>query len=101
MIKLRIALNGLIRGLWTDDVALAELGRVHVRRASHVEFDDQQQCWCVREARPATWLRNWLQHLAGWPIGKILHQATTRAQALAWEHQYFQPGGPGWTDSMP
>ena len=96
MTTLRITPDGRIRGLWTDDVRLAELGTMHVRRASHVEFDDRQQCWCVREAEPDCAVRQWLQRLLGLPLGRMLHRATTRASALTWEHEYFQPGGPGW-----
>ena len=96
MTKLRITPDGRIRGLWTDDVRFAELGTMHVQRASHVEFDDRQQCWCVREAAPSGWLRQWLQRLFGLALGRVLHRATTRARALAWEHEHFQPGGPGW-----
>ena len=96
MIKLRITSDGCIRGLWSDDVHLAELGTMHVRRASHVEFDDRQQCWCVREAEPSSWLRRWLQRLLGLSLGRELHRAANRSSALTWEHEHFQPGGPGW-----
>ena len=99
MIKLRITPDGRIRGLWTDDVRLAELGTMHVRRASHVEFDDRQQCWFVREAQPVTHLRRWLQRLFGQPTGRVLHRAASRSLALAWEHEHFQPGGPEWRPS--
>lgn len=96
MIKLRIMPDGRIRGLWTDEVQLCELGIVRVRRASHVEFDDRQQCWCVRDASPKTWLSRWLSRLLRQPIGRVLHRATSRASALAWEHEHFEPGGLGW-----
>ena len=99
MIKLRITPDGCIRSLWTDDVHLAELGTMHVRRASHVEFDDRQQCWCVREAVPASHLRRLLQRLLGQPTGRVLHRASSRSKALAWEHEHFQPGGPEWRPS--
>ena len=54
MIKLRITPDGRICGLWTDNVQLRDLGALKVRRASHVEFDDRRQCWCVREAEPGS-----------------------------------------------
>jgi hypothetical protein len=44
MIKFRITPDGRICGLWTDDVQLRALGTLKVPRASHVEFDDRQQC---------------------------------------------------------
>lgn len=96
MTKLRISTDGHIRGLWSDDVQLGELGIIRVRRASHVEFDDRQQCWCVREAQPTSWLRRLLQALFGWPLGRTLHAASSREQALHWEKRHFAPGGPGW-----
>ena len=100
MIKLRITPDGRIRGLWSDEVQLCELGIVRVRRASHVEFDDRQQCWCVGDALPKTWLSRWLSRLLRHPISRVLHRATTRAAALAWEHDHFEPGGPGWNGSQ-
>ena len=75
MIKLRITPDGSIRGLWTDDVQLRDLGALKVRRASHVEFDDRQQCWIVREAQPTSHLCRWLQWLFGRPMGRVLHRA--------------------------
>lgn len=99
MIKLRITPDGRVCGLWTDDVQWCELGIAHVRRASHVEFDDRQQCWSVRDASPKRWLSRWLSRLLQRPIGSVLHRAATRASALAWEHDYFEPGGPGWNRS--
>ena len=96
MIQLRITPDGRICGLWTDDVQLRDLGALKVRRASHVEFDDRQQCWIVREAQPASHLCRWLQWLFGRPTGRVLHRAASRSRALAWEHEHFQPGGPEW-----
>jgi len=53
MITLRIVPDGTLLGLWTDAVRWTELGPVKVRRASHVEFDEALQRWCVRGAQPA------------------------------------------------
>lgn len=96
MIRLRITKDGRICGLWTDAVSMQDIGNVHVRRASHVEFDDRQQCWCVREAHPTNGLNCWWNRLFALPAGRVLHQSMTRAEALAWEHEHFAPGGPGW-----
>ena len=96
MIRLRISKGGSVHGLWTDDIPFCELGVVHVQRASHVEFDDRTQAWCVRHAAPRTWLVRILCKLSGWPKGPVLHMAASRSDALAWEHEHFQPGGPGW-----
>jgi hypothetical protein len=97
MIKLRITTDGRISGLWTDTVQMQDIGLVHVRRASHVEFDDCRQCWFVREAQPKKRLTNLWYRLLGQPVGRILHQSRTRKEALTWEHEHFAPGGPGWS----
>ena len=99
MIKLRITPNGRICGLWSDDVQLRDLGALKAHRASHVEFDNRQQCWCVREAEPSGAVRQWLQRLLGCRMGRVLHRAMTRTSALAWEHERFQPGEPDWKPS--
>lgn len=97
MIKLRITPDGRICGLWTDHIHFNALGSVRVHRVSHVEFHERYQCWYVREAVPASRLRRCLQWLMGRPLGRLLHTAATRVQALAWEHHHYQPGSPGWT----
>jgi hypothetical protein len=99
VIKLRISCDGSVQGLWTDEIQWAELGVLQVRRASRVEFDERKQCWTVCEAEPRGW-RGWLERLFHGPSSHILHRATTRAAALAWEHEYFQPGGAGWRQRM-
>ena len=85
MTKLRITPDGRIRGLWDDDVQLGDLGVIRVRRASHVEFDNRRQGWTVRPAITSGRYRC-----------PIVHQSPSRAHALAWEHEHFQPGGLFW-----
>lgn len=96
IIKLRIAPDGVVRGLWSDAVDWAAIGRVSVRRASHVEFCDRTQIWYVRARRPKSRLRRLLQHVLRRPCGEVLHRAPTRSEALAWEREHFAPGGAGW-----
>jgi hypothetical protein len=84
MIRLRISTDGRIRSLWNDEVRLGDLGVLHVRRASHVEFDESRQCWCVCAAQDPD---------------RILHRNPSRTAALAWEQEHFGPGGPGWDES--
>ncbi len=38
---------GAVRGLYTELIPLAPLGRLQVRRASTVEFDNGRQGWTV------------------------------------------------------
>ena len=96
MTKIRITSDGRVCGLWTDQIQFKALGPVRVRRVSHVEFYEHYQCWGVREAIPASPLRRWLQWLLRCPMGRLLRTTSTRRQALAWEHEYYQPGGSGW-----
>ena len=94
--KLRIARDGTVRGLWDDAIEWSSLGPVSVRRASHVEFCDRRQLWCVRPGQSRNALRQLLQWVLRRPFGEILHWAATRSEALAWEREHFAPGGPGW-----
>ena len=64
--------DGTVRGLYTDAVPLHELGRLSIRRASTIEFDDGAQAWTVRS-----------------PDGAKLYQSPSRQQCLDWERGYF------------
>ncbi|UCG15418.1 MAG: hypothetical protein JSV19_08980 [Phycisphaerales bacterium] len=97
MTKLRITPDGTIRGLWDDRIGWPDLGRVSVRRVSHVEFCDRRQMWYVRAGVPTNRLRRLLQLVLRRPFGEIMHWAGTRQEALAREQQHFEPGGPGWS----
>ncbi len=88
--------DGRVRGLRTDALALPQLGHCTVQRVSYVEFSVGRQCWFVREAQPAGRLRRLLQALFGCQLGRTLHAAPSREQALEWEARHFAPGGPGW-----
>ena len=101
--KLRITPDGRVCGLWSDDIPLGNLGPVRVRRASHVEFNNRLQRWTVRPAGSPDLIRRWLGRLLRHRASRIVHSARSRANALAWEHNNFQPGGPFWpalTDSF-
>lgn len=94
-IHVHIGADGAIRALWHDELDLAALGPLRVRRASFVEFDQRGQCWTVREAQPHSLWRWVLQALLHRPMGRILHTATQRAAALAWEREHLPvPGLP-------
>lgn len=90
-VVLRITPGGCIRGLWADAIDLGAIGRLHVHRASHVEFDAQRQQWHVRAAAPSE-LPRLLQGLLRCASGPVLYRSACRAEALAWEQRHFGPG---------
>lgn len=63
--------RGVARCLWTDAVPLAELGTLHVERASSVEFNNYAQGWTVKFSGERT------------TYGPFL----SRQSALDWERQ--------------
>ena len=64
--------QGVALCLYTEAIDLASLGRLSVRRASQVEFDNVAQGWRVRDLD-----------------GKELYASRSRAGCLAWEQSYF------------
>lgn len=57
--------------LHTDAINLAELGKLTVRRASSVEFNETAQTWEVKIG------------------GKVRFQNPIRSACLYWEREYF------------
>lgn len=80
--KILITANGGIEMLHDDIAELESLGRVETSRASHVEYDNERQQWYVQSAATM----------------EILHFASTRTEALAWERDYYSPDGKGWRE---
>ena len=99
MTQIRIAPDGRVRGLWTDEIDWPSLGKAAVKRASHVEFCEQEQLWYVRDSHARNSLRACLEIVLRRPLGDVLHWSGSRTEALAWERDYFSPGGPGWRSS--
>ena len=64
--------DGTAQGLYTEAISLCALGRLRVKRASTIEFDDASQEWVVRS-----------------PEGARLYQSPSRQQCLDWERGYF------------
>ncbi len=85
MISLQITPEGGIAMLQDDAVDLREYGEITVTRASHVEFSNALQKWIVVSATTLAVLRDDFQ---------------TRAEALAWEKEYYAPSGKGWAELM-
>jgi hypothetical protein len=71
-LEITITAEGDVQCLAPDDLDLRDVGRLHVRRASHVEFDDAQQVWLVTL-----------------PNGTELGTYATRGEGLAAEVEYL------------
>lgn len=70
--------EGDVHTLFTEEIDLREIGRIeNVHRASHVIFDEASQEWTVKCAFTS----------------RIVHRDPSRAAAIAWEVEHFQPGG--------
>ncbi len=66
--------DGTGHTLHTEIVDLGQIGRLSVKRATEIEFDDRAQFWSVR--RPGSRF--------------ALYRNTSRQACLAWERQYLQ-----------
>lgn len=64
--------DGIITGLYTEIIDLAELGRLTIQRASTVEFDNPCQLWRVFDRD-----------------GTCIHASASRTNCLNWEAEYF------------
>lgn len=64
--------DGTAHGLYTEAVSLHALGRLSIRRASTIEFDDASQEWVVRS-----------------PEGVRLYHSPSRQRCLDWEREHF------------
>jgi hypothetical protein len=73
-ISLRIDPSAMVHCFYTEAIDLAQIGRLEVRRASTVEFNDNNQQWEVRN-----------------PAGLLLYSHPSRANCLAWEESNLQP----------
>jgi len=69
---LTILPNGVVEGLFTEVIALSELGPLSITRASTIEFNLAAQQWEVRDDS---------EHR--------LFGHSSRQACLAWEHHHF------------
>lgn len=65
--------DGLGHGLYTEAFDLGQIGRLSVRRATRIEFDEKTQYWRVYLARGK----------------KALFNSPSRQTCLNWERDYF------------
>ena len=80
--KILLTKSGGVQMLHDDNAKLESLGKVDVKRASHVEYDNHKQLWYVQSAKTL----------------KILCYAKSREEALSWEKEYYSPSGDGWAE---
>jgi hypothetical protein len=64
--------NGEGQCLYTEAIELGSIGRLTIRRATTIEFNEAVQKWEVRDAG-----------------GALLHTHPSREACLAWEHRHF------------
>jgi len=63
--------TGIVTGLYSEVIDLTCLGKMKIKRATTVEFNNRHQVWQVKVH------------------DKILHQASSRQACLDWEHHHF------------
>ena len=68
--------DGQVHGLYTEAVNLSLIGKLSIRRATAIEFDNKEQCWSVYN-----------------PAGIKLYSNISRNACLDWEHQHFNSKG--------
>jgi hypothetical protein len=75
---IEIDADGNCRTLYADDLELTSIGRIeNVRRASWIEWQEQEQTFDVIDAR----------------TGEHVYRNPNRAACIAWEIEHFSPGG--------
>lgn len=76
-IVLDIDKEGNVHGLYTDEINLFSIGKItNVRKASNVEFCEENQTWQVLSLD-----------------GKVLYENRSREEAIEWEIAALSPGG--------
>jgi len=64
--------GGIVTGLYTEAIPLAEIGALKINRLTDIEFNDSTQQWEVKDR-----------------TGTLLFSESSREQCLQWEHQQF------------
>ena len=66
--------DGTAQCLWTEAVPLHELGRLAIRRATNIEFNDSEQQWQVKDLK-----------------GRLRFFSKFRSACLEWERLNLEP----------
>ena len=64
--------GGVVTGLYTEAIPLAEIGALQITRLTNIEFNDSAQQWEVRDR-----------------AGIRIFAHASRARCLEWEHRKF------------
>jgi hypothetical protein len=64
--------SGIVTGLYTDTIPLAEIGALTVERLTTIEFNHSTQQWEVRDR-----------------ANTLLFSHPSREQCVQWEHRHF------------
>ena len=73
-IHISFNLDGTAQCLWAEALPLHELGRLEIRRATDIEFNNSGQHWEVKDRR-----------------GRIRFISKSRSVCLEWEQRNLQP----------
>ena len=73
-VSLRFLPNGTCRCLYNEVIDLSSLGRLTVKRATVLEFDNPTQSWQVCDLN-----------------GFCLYSSLSRGDCLRWEQEYLEP----------
>lgn len=64
--------DGRVHGLYTEAIDLNQIGRLHIRRATSIEYCNQKHLWQVRNL-----------------YGSILFSNPSRQLCLEWENEHL------------
>lgn len=64
--------TGIVTGLYSEIIDLTCLGKMKIKRATNIEFDNRLQAWRVKDMS-----------------GFALYTSPSRQACLDWEQQYF------------
>lgn len=70
--KITFTPHGLGQCLYTELIDLTAIGRLRIKRATNIEFDNNRQAWRVKDVQ-----------------GKALYESSSRQACLDWERHYF------------
>ena len=70
--------DGTCVGLYTELIDLTAIGRLHIKRVTNIEFDDNRQVWRVKNLQ-----------------GMTLYESPSRQSCLNWEQTYFDGSNHG------